>query len=386
LFIIFFLASLANAQTVHTFCAEDQTCTWSGTQTFTGTTNLSGPVTTPLSVSSAGVFTNTTMNLNITDDINSLSFLNEFQIDQSLGFATEGLSVGVATPASLTLRQINAIGAYTTTACNSSSRAMCNAVGVYMHGRVTGTGGAAWGGNSLCSDTHGISGANCTSFEADTNVAGTPSYLRGLTISICDQCSNSGTGTVPAHAAWAIEIGGNAFTGNGRWTTGINFDRAQGVDEAIELDGASTVSPSNSQRICFTGYNGGGTAEQSCIQADTNGNFLVQTPGAFNLNFPNLAGSLNTGYTCGTVAAAGACGNNSLGATGHWITGIATLSSGTSTITGISPVFTSSSTFYCVTNDVTTITNPSKGVPASGSTVTFTGTGTDNISFVCMGY
>jgi hypothetical protein len=338
-----------------------------------------------LQLANPGLFTNTTMNLNVTDVVNSLSFLTEFQIDQSLGFATEGLSVGVATPGTASLRQINGIGAYVTTACNSNSRTVCNAVGAYMHGRVTGTGGGAWGANSLVSDTHGVSGANLTSFEADSNVAGTPAYMRGVTISICDQCSNSGTGTVPAHAAWAIEIGGNAFTGNGRWTTGINFDRAQDVDQAIELDGASTVNPSNSQRVCYTGYNSGGTAFQSCMQADTNGNLLVQTPNASNLNFPNLGGSLTTSYTCGTIAAAGACANTSLGATGHSIAGIATLSGGTSTITGISPAFTSSSTFFCVTNDITTIANPSKAVPASGSTVTFTGTGTDNIQFVCMG-
>lgn len=87
---------------------------------------------------------------------------------------------------------------------------------------------------------------------------------------------------------------------------------------------------------------------------------------------------------CGTIAAAGACSNVTT-AQEHCIAGIATLSGGTSTITGISPVFTSSSSWYIVTNDITTITNASKGVPASGSTATFTGTGTDNIQFIGCG-
>jgi hypothetical protein len=234
----------------------------------------------------------TTMYLNFTDNINNLNFLTEFQIDQSLGFATEGESVGVAVPSTATVRQENAIGSYITTACNSSTRTVCNAVGIYPHARVTGTGGAAWGANPLVSDTHGVSGANLTSIEADLNVAGTPAYARGVTISICDQCSNSGTGTVPAHAAWGIEIGGNAFTGNGRWTDAIHIDRAQGTDNGIFLDGASTVNPSNSQRITFTGYNSGGVAGASNIQADQNGNLLVTTPGAFNLSFPNVAGTI----------------------------------------------------------------------------------------------
>jgi hypothetical protein len=61
------------------------------------------------------------------------------------------------------------------------------------------------------------------------------------------------------------------------------------------------------------------------------------------------------------------------------------LSGGTSTITGISPAFTSASSYYCVTNDITTIANPSKGVPTTASAVTFTGTGMDQIQFICVG-
>lgn len=93
-------------------------------------------------------------------------------------------------------------------------------------------------------------------------------------------------------------------------------------------------------------------------------------------------------YSCGTVAAAGACANTAPTKASHAITGIATLASNTSTITGIAPAFTSSSTYFCVANDITTRANPVQAVPASGSTVTFTNTtgATDNISFVCIGY
>jgi hypothetical protein len=91
-----------------------------------------------------------------------------------------------------------------------------------------------------------------------------------------------------------------------------------------------------------------------------------------------------TAVQCGTIAANGACSNTAT-TNAHCISGIATLGSGTSTITGISPPFTSSSSWFIITNDITTISNPSKGVPASGTTATFTGTGTDNIQFIGCG-
>jgi len=93
---------------------------------------------------------------------------------------------------------------------------------------------------------------------------------------------------------------------------------------------------------------------------------------------------VNSVTTCGTIATNGGC-TNVAGQKAHCVAGIATLSGGTSTITGLNPAFTSSSTFFVSTNDLTTIANPSKGVPASGTSITFTGTGTDNISFIACG-
>jgi hypothetical protein len=90
------------------------------------------------------------------------------------------------------------------------------------------------------------------------------------------------------------------------------------------------------------------------------------------------------GVQCGTMAAGAAC-TNTFTTAEHFISGIAILSGGTSTFTGISPAFTSASTFFCVGNDITTPANTTTVVPASATTVTVTGTGTDHIQFVCMG-
>jgi len=92
----------------------------------------------------------------------------------------------------------------------------------------------------------------------------------------------------------------------------------------------------------------------------------------------------SNGVQCGTIAANGACANT-LTQAEHCVSGQATLAAGTSTITGVSPAFTSSTSYTVITNDNTTIANPSKGVPASGTSITFTGTGTDTLNFVACG-
>lgn len=90
-----------------------------------------------------------------------------------------------------------------------------------------------------------------------------------------------------------------------------------------------------------------------------------------------------TGNTCGTVSANGACSNASP-TNYHCVSGSAVLSSGASTITGIAPAF-SDTTFIVLTNDATTKTNASSGAAASGSSITFSGTGTDTLNFVACG-
>lgn len=87
---------------------------------------------------------------------------------------------------------------------------------------------------------------------------------------------------------------------------------------------------------------------------------------------------------CGALATNAACANT-LTVLEHCVSGTAALTAGASTITGISPAFTSTSSFTVITNDTTTISNPSKGVPASVSSITFTGTGTDVLNFVACG-
>lgn len=91
-------------------------------------------------------------------------------------------------------------------------------------------------------------------------------------------------------------------------------------------------------------------------------------------NHPRIQG-------CGTSSACSATATTK----GQIVFGTLTLAAGTATLTGISPAFTSSTSFRCVANDTTTQTNGVKAIPASASSVAFTGAGTDVISYQCVG-
>ncbi|WP_322083976.1 hypothetical protein [Burkholderia sp. BCC1972] len=69
----------------------------------------------------------------------------------------------------------------------------------------------------------------------------------------------------------------------------------------------------------------------------------------------------------------------------HMVQGNVALSSGSATVTlSGSAVFTSSSSYTCMAND-TTAANAVKVGQTSGTSITFTGTGTDSVQFLCAG-
>jgi len=124
----------------------------------------------------------------------------------------------------------------------------------------------------------------------------------------------------------------------------------------------------------------------------TSGTVTVAAPtgalGTPTVTLPALTGSLATGYSCGaSLAAGGTCPNTSLGGTGHFVVGTFLLAGNTSAVVGISPAFTSSTSWNCVANDITTRANPVQAIPQSGTAFTITNTtgATDLISVICAG-
>lgn len=92
------------------------------------------------------------------------------------------------------------------------------------------------------------------------------------------------------------------------------------------------------------------------------------------------------GQNCGTTTI---CGNTAT-ALMRVVFGSVALSSGTpstATVTGFSPAFTSTSTFFCMATNATTAADSVKIVNASSSSITITGpnTVTDTINYVCVG-
>lgn len=135
----------------------------------------------------------------------------------------------------------------------------------------------------------------------------------------------------------------------------------------------------------------GTTVGTAVFENATSGTITLTPPtgalGAVAPTLPDATGPIPVVYACGaSLAAAGACANTATG-TFHGITGSALLSGSTSTITGISPAFTSATSWWCVANDVTTRANPVQAIPGSGSTLVITNTtgATDLIQFVCFG-
>lgn len=161
---------------------------------------------------------------------------------------------------------------------------------------------------------------------------------------------------------------------------------------SVELDNGSTSSS-----FAIAG------ASQTCtssgayqLGADTPANYwrvnftaFTSASGSVTYQFisSNPASGLANVFSCGaTTGGTPTCGNVGVGFNAHVVFGKDTLSSGTAVISGVSPVFTSTSTYYCVGNDTTTTTNGIKVIPTSTSSFTFTGTGSDVIQYICVGY
>ncbi len=140
--------------------------------------------------------------------------------------------------------------------------------------------------------------------------------------------------------------------------------------------GIMTVTGISGSSITFPGSTSGSTILQP------------QAIAAGTVGLPKQSGSLPTAYFCGATSGDSACANTSTGGTGRVFSGIATLSSNAAIISSISPAFTSTSTFSCVANDLTTRANPVQVANTSASSITITNTtgASDVINYVCVGY
>ena len=132
----------------------------------------------------------------------------------------------------------------------------------------------------------------------------------------------------------------------------------------------------------------------SSATTGTNTTLAINSTSGRLISFPDASFTVSGAKAteCGT--AAGACAGTNIGTTVKIIRGTATATSGTPStvsITGITPVFTATTTVSCFAEDVTNVANVFQvltGGYISTSAVTFTGPAsvTDVIRWTCIGY
>ncbi len=152
------------------------------------------------------------------------------------------------------------------------------------------------------------------------------------------------------------------------------------------------ASPVNDQSNSLSAYTV--TTLSPVVVAVVGDPVTATTPGA-NLKIgtvviplPQQAGGIPAAYFCGATTGTTTCANTSGGRTARVFGGIATLASNSAVISGISPAFTSTSTYTCVANDLTTRANVVQVANTSSSSITITNTtgASDVINYICMGY
>lgn len=135
----------------------------------------------------------------------------------------------------------------------------------------------------------------------------------------------------------------------------------------------------------------GGTATPLKFTNATSGSVTVQpTTGALGtptVTLPVTTGDLPVVQSCGSTGAGNqtctAAASNGLA---KIYVGESTLSTNAATIT-FSPGYTSTTSFFCVANDITTRANPVQMIPASATTATITNTtgASDVVQWICVG-
>ena len=410
-----------------------------GPQTIVGMQALNLQV--PFNVANPGVFSNTQMNEFSSSNLNNFD-VTDFVHGLYGFYMTDAVLGAVAVPGTSTVGQANGVTGY----CTNLSTAT-NCVGLFGIGASLASNTRTWSGNVLVYDTAGQTNQNLNGFEMDLNVNSSSSFgsdfncngawtatplimdclaitkpsggqwTFGIDFAVGATAAPSGSGaaiffrpeisTAPSVSQGFIFSASNASPGDeifvqnmdssGNLTfayPGHSFTMSQ--NGVLSIPGSSSGSTSLAAPATGGGLQtfpaGTGTVaniNQAQTWSGTQSGMAIAAPAITgNMTYANSVPVANLtlsnhplAQNCGTAAA---CSHTALTAA-NIIMGTVPLVTGTQTVTGFSPGFTSTSTFNCVTNDTTTITNPSKALPASATSITVTGTGTDVISYICSG-
>ncbi len=211
-------------------------------------------------------------------------------------------------------------------------------------------------------------------------------------------------GTVKLTSATNVSAGGFLYTGDGEvmrvagsYVSGLTVPVVRGASGTLAATHPSGIdvyvfAPGNQARVgLMSGPEPGSNPSGSCTATS-----LTLLP-VFNTTTNTRYDCLNSKWVrtgkagnvifCGATTGTTTC-TPATGISARTIGGIATLASNSAVISAISPAFTSTATFTCVANDITTRANVVQVVNTSSSSITITNTtgASDVISWICTGY
>lgn len=254
-------------------------------------------------------------------------------------------------------------------------------------GSSSGTGGAGGavsyvagaGGGTVTGGTGGLSTVGAGAGGNGSTAGGTGG---GLNI----YSGAAGTGGTGTSGAVNIRSGGAAATAVFTTSTaGASAVASVGTNQNV------SISPSGTGTVNLTG----GTDPTKTVRVDASGattgtaaTLTAAQAGNISVALPINTGALTTAYFCGSTSGNAACANTATGGTARVIGGIATLASNAAVISSLVPTFTSTATYTCVANDLTTRANPVQVANTSSSSITITNTtgASDVINWLCVGY
>ena len=204
--------------------------------------------------------------------------------------------------------------------------------------------------------------------------AGTAAWLSGnITASKYFLCQ-TGTGTVSAAPAWCNILGGaNTWTATQTFAA-IVATQLSGLTSAVTPNAAGGTTLGTAALPFSSGYIGAAATNNVKLT----GTFTAARTATFQDATGNV--SLAAAFECGTTTTC----SKTLQTNPIAETGTVTLSSGTATVTTLQ-AYSATTSMYVIAND-TTAANYAKCVPASTTSLTCTGTGTDTITYFVWGH
>lgn len=254
-------------------------------------------------------------------------------------------------------------------------------------GSSSGTGGAGGavsliGGAGAGTITGGAGGL--ASLGGGVGANGTSAGGTGGGINIYSGAA--GTGGTGTNGAVNIRQGGAAGTAVfSTSTAGATTVQSTGTNQTLTLNGSGSgkvtlADGTDPTKQLIVNPSGATTATATTLVASQTGNVSI--------TLPNLTGGLAPVVDCGAQSGGtSTCSGTATGKTGIVYIGKSTLASNAQVVT-FSTTYTSTATYSCVANDVTTRANPVQMVQTSASTATITNTtgASDVIQWICVGY